>query len=100
MAHDVLDHHHRAIHHHAEIQRAQRQQIGRNLPEIEADRSEQQRKRNGQRHDQGAAHVAQEQEQDDGHKDDALGQVVQHRMRRVMDQVAAIQERNNLHAPG
>ena len=59
---------------------------------------EQQRKRNGQRHDQRAAHVAQEQEQNDRHQDDAFGQVVQHRVGGEVHQVAAVQERHDLHA--
>ena len=65
MAHDVLHHHHRAIHDHAEIERAERQQVRRNMSQVETDRGEQQRKRNGQSDDQRAADIAQKQEQDD-----------------------------------
>ena len=96
--HDVLDHHHRAIHHHAEIQRAQGQKIGWNMPQAEADGRKQQRKRNGYRHDQRRARVAEKQKQNDDHQDDALGQIVQHGVRGELHQFAAIDERNNLHA--
>ncbi len=98
MAHDVFDHDHRAIDHHAEIERAQRQQVGRNMVQVEADRGEQQRERNGERHDERAAKVAEEQKQNHGNQNDALGQVVQHGVRGVMHQVAAVEERNDLHA--
>ena len=98
MADDVLHHHHRAFHHHAEIERAQREQVGGNVVQVQADRGEQQRERNGQRHDQRAAGVAQEQEQDQRHQHDAFGQVVQHRVGGEVHQVAAVEERNDLHA--
>ena len=49
VAHDVLDHHDRAFHDHAEIERAQRKQVGGNVSQIQADGCEQQRERNRQR---------------------------------------------------
>ena len=96
--HDVLDHHHGAFHDHAEVERAQRQQIRRNVPQVEADGGEQQRERNGQRDDQRAADIAQEDEQDHRNQDDAFGQVVHHRAGGQMQEVAAVEERNDLHA--
>ncbi len=51
VADNVLDHNHRAVHYHSEVERAQRQQVGRNLSEVETNGCEQQRKRNGQSHD-------------------------------------------------
>ena len=45
VAQDVLNHHHRAIHHHAEIERAQREQVCGNMAQIEQDRGEQQSER-------------------------------------------------------
>ena len=59
---------------------------------------EQQRERNGCGHDQGAAHVPQEQEQHDHHQDQAFGQVVQDRVGGVVDQVPAVQVRHDLYA--
>ena len=44
--------------------------------------------------------IAQEQEQNDDDQDDAFGQVVQHGVGGEMHQVAAIEERNDLHAGG
>ena len=68
------------------------------LSQVQTDGREQQRERNGQRHDERAADIAEEQEQDDRHQDDAFGQVVQHGVGGVVDQIAAIEERNDLHA--
>ena len=65
MADDVLHHHHRAIHDHAEIERAQREQIGGDVTQVEADGGEQQRKRNGERDDERAAHIAEKEKQND-----------------------------------
>ncbi len=48
MANDVLHHHDCAIHDHPEIQGAQREQIRWNFSQVQANRGEQQRKRNGQ----------------------------------------------------
>jgi hypothetical protein len=95
---DVLHHHDGPVDHHAKVERTKRQQVGRDLPQVQADGREQERKRNGQGDDQRAARVAQEDEQDDHHQHDAFGQVLQHRVRRVMHEVAAIEERHNLDA--
>ena len=57
-----------------------------------------QRERNRQGDDDRPAHIPEKQKQDDDDQDDALGQVVQHRVRRVVQQIAAIEERNDLHA--
>ena len=46
---------------------------------------------NGRGYDQRAAHVAQKEEQDDDHQNQPFGQIVQHGMGRVVDQVAAVQ---------
>src|ERR1039457_1832078 len=69
------------------------------MPQVETDGCEQQRERNGKCDDQGSAHVAEEQEQNDHHQDDALGQVVQDGVSGVVDQVATVEERNDLHSP-
>ena len=92
---DVFHHHHRAVDDHAEVQRAEGEQVGRDIAQVQADRGKQQRERDGQRHDQRAAQIAQENEQDNNDQDDAFGQVVQHRMGRERKQVATIEERHN-----
>ncbi len=96
--HDVFHHHHRAFHHHAEIERAEREQVGGNVVQVEADRGEEQGKRDGERDDQSAAGVAQKQEQDQRHQHDAFGQVVQHGVGGEVHQAAAVEERNHLDA--
>ena len=100
MADDVLDHHDRAVHHHAEVQRTERKQICRSVAQIQADGGEQQRKRHGEGDDECAAHVAEEEEEDDDDEDDAFGEVMEHRMGGVVQQVAAIEEGNDLNAGG
>ena len=98
MAHDIFDHDHRAIDHHAEIERAQRQQIGRNIFQAQADRSEEQREGNGQGDDERAAQIAEEQKQNHGNENYSFGEVVQHGVSGEAHQIAAIQERNYFYA--
>ncbi len=95
VAQDVFDHHHAAIHHHAEIERAQRKQVGGDMAQVEQDGGEEQRKRNGQGDNKRAANVAQEQKQNDDHQNDAFGQVVQHGVGGVAEQIAAVEVRND-----
>ena len=59
-----------------------------------------QRKRDGQSDDDGAANIPEKQKEDDHHQNDAFGEVVQHGVGRVVHQIAAIDERNHLHARG
>ena len=100
VADDVLHHHHGAVHDHAEVQRAEREQVCGNIAQIQADCGEEQRKRNGEGDDDRAAHIAEKEEQDDDDEDDAFGEVVQHRVGRVVEQLAAIEERDDLDAGG
>ena len=95
---DVLDHHDRAIHHHAEIERAQGKKIGRNVAQVEPDGGKEQRKWNRERDDERGAHIQQKQEQNDADQNHALGQVVHHRVQSEMQQVAAIEHGNDFHA--
>src|SRR5579863_686934 len=95
---DVFHHHHRAFHYHSEVQRAERKQIGRNIVQLQADGREQQRERDGQRNDERAAHVAEKNEQDERYKKDAFGQVMKNSVSGVLDQFAAVEERNDFHA--
>ena len=91
-AHDVLDHHHRAFHDHAEIERAERQQIRRNSADLQANGGEQECERNGQRDDERAADVAEEDQQNHRYQNDSLGQIVQHRVGGEVHQIAAVEE--------
>ncbi len=54
MANDVLNHDHGAVHHHAKIKGTERQQIGRDMPQIETNGSKQQGERDGERDNQTA----------------------------------------------
>ena len=100
MAHHILDHHDRAIDDHAEVQRAQGKQIGRNVAEVETDCGKQKRKGNGERDDDRAAHIPQEQKENDGNKDDSRGQIVLDSFHCEGDQIGTIEERNNLDSLG
>ena len=68
------------------------------MAQIETDGREEQRERNRQDHDERRAHIPEEKKQDDGDQQDALGQVVHHRVRREVHQIAAIEKGNDLHA--
>ena len=100
MANDVFDHDHRAIDDHAEVERAEREQVGGDVAQVEADGGEQQREGNGERDDDGAAHIAEEEKEDDDDEDHALGEVVFDGVDGVVDQVGAIEEGNDLDALG
>ncbi len=97
-ADDVLDHDHGAIDHHSEVERAEREQVGRDLGQVQEDGGDQQRERNRERHRERGAHVAEEEQQQDGHQDHPLGQVVQNRVRRVAQQVRPVEHVDDLHA--
>ena len=84
----------RAVDDHAEVQCTERKQIGRNMAQVKADGGEKQRKGDGERDDDGAAHVAQEQKQNDRDEDHAFGQVVFHGFDREIHQLGAIEEGN------
>ncbi len=88
-----------AIDHHAEIERAKRKQVGGNVAQVEADGREQQREWNGERNDDCAAHIAEEEEENDGDKDHARGEIVLHGLDGVLDQIGAIEEGNDLSRP-
>src|ERR1700736_2609174 len=66
------------------------------MAEIQTNRGEQQRKRYRQRDDQRTTHIAEKQEEDEDDKNDAFGQVTEDSVRGVVNQVTAIEKRNNL----
>ena len=67
------------------------------MPQVEADGREEQRERNRESDNQRAANVAEEEKEDDHHQDDSLGQVMQHGVRREVDEIVTIEERHDLH---
>ena len=98
MAQDVFDHYHRSVDDHAEVERAQRKQIGGNVTQVEQNRGEQKGEGNGDGDDQRAAYVAEKQKQNQRHQQHAVGQIAQDRVSGVVHQFAAVEVRNKLHA--
>ena len=97
MPNDVLDHDHRAIHDHSEIQRAQGEKVCGNLCQIQPNGGEQQSKRNREGDDECGANVAKKKQKDDRYQNHPFAQVVQHGMSGVTKKIAAIQHGNDLH---
>ena len=100
LAEDVLHHEHRAIHQDAEIDRADGEQVGRGVLQVETDEGEQQRQRNGDGDDQPGAKVVEEEDQDDDDQQHAAQQVALDHLRRQRDQVAAVVEGNDFDVLG
>ncbi len=98
VADDVFDHDDRAVDDHAEVECAEREQVGGDVRLVEADGGEDQRERNGEGDDDGAAGIAEEQEQDDDDEDDAFGEVVQDGVGGVVQQLGAVEEGDDLYA--
>ncbi len=98
MAEDVLHHDDGGIDDDAEIDGADRQQIGGFPAQHRDDDGEEQRHRNGRRDDQRAAQIAQEHPLDQEDQRDAEQHVVQHGVDRDGDEIAAVVERLDLHA--
>ena len=97
LAEDVLDHHHGAVHQDAEVDRADRQQVGGNVLQVQADEGEEQRQRNRHGHDQPGAQVVEEEDQDHDDQQHAAQQVVLDGAGGERHEVAAIVERVDLH---
>ena len=100
VADDVLDHHHGTVHDHPEIERAQREQVGGDLAEVQTNGGEHQGERDRDGDDQSPADIAQEQKQNHRHEQHALGEILLYCARREVHQIAAIEEWNDLHARG
>ena len=72
--------------------------FGGNVTEIEQDRGKEQREGNGDGDDQRAAHVAQEEKENQRDQQHAVGQIAQDGVRGVVHQVAAVEVGNEFHA--
>ena len=92
MAEDVFHHDDGAVDDNAEIDGADRQQIGGIAAQHRDDDRKEQRDRNGGRHDQRAAQVAEENPLDQEDQRDAEQHVVHHGAHRDRDQIAAVVE--------
>ena len=100
LAVDVLDHDDGAVDQDAEIDRADREQVGRDVLQVEADEREEQRERDRHGDDESRADVVEEEDQDDDDEHDPAQQVVLDGAGRQRDQVAAVVERADLHVFG
>src|ERR1017187_7087403 len=70
------------------------------MAQVEKYGCEKQGKRNGERNDEGSANITEKQKEDDRYQDHSLSEVVQHRVQRKMQQIAAVQHRNDFHTLG
>src|ERR1017187_8702544 len=70
------------------------------MAQVEKYRREKQRKRNGECNNEGSANITEKQKEDDRYQDHSLAEVVQHRVQRVMKQIAAVEHGDDLHTLG
>ena len=97
---DRLDDDDRAIDDDPEIDRPDREQVRRLALHVQDGDRVEKRERDDQGDDAGARQVAEEDEEDGDHQADADKQVVQHVMRRDVDEVRPLIEDPDPHAPG
>src|SRR5258707_12591147 len=96
LAEDIFHHDHGPVDDNAEIDGADRQQVGGLPPHYRDHHSQEQRHRYSRRDDQRAAQIAEKHPLDQEDQGDAEQQIVQHRLHRDRDEVAAIIERHDL----
>ncbi len=96
----VLDHDHPAIHDQAEVNRAERKQVGGDAEVLHPDHGEQHGERNGAGDDQRAAHVAEQQEQHGDDQDAAFQQVALNRTDGLFNQFGAVIDGRESHVGG
>src|SRR5580698_6734177 len=70
------------------------------MAQVEKDGSEEQRKRNGERNNESSADTTEKQKENDRYENHPLAEVMQHRVQRVMKQIAAVEHGNDLHTFG
>ncbi len=97
---DVLDDDHRTVDDDPEVDRADREQVGRLTLQIEHCHREQERQRDHDRNDARARQVAEEHEQDEDHQRHADDEVVDHIVGRDVHQVGPLVEDAERHALG
>ena len=71
-----------------------------NVLQVQQNRGEQEREGNGDGDDERAAHIAQEQKENQRDQQHSVGQISQHGVRGVVHQIAAVEMRNELHCRG
>src|SRR5579863_2149091 len=70
------------------------------MAQVEKNGCEEQGKRNGECNNEGSSNVTEKQKEDDRYQDHSLAEVVQHRVQRVMKQIAAVEHGDDLHTLG
>ncbi len=95
-AKDVLDHHHGAVDDDAEVDRADRQQIRRNVSPVETDEREEQGEGNRDGDDQRRADAEQKDAEDHQHEQHAAKQVALDGLGRLSNQLRAVVVRHDL----
>ena len=98
MADDVFDDDDGAVNDHAEVECAEREEIGGNFVQVEADGGEEKRERDGERDDERAAGISQEEEKDYGDEQDAFGEIFEDGVRGEVHEIAAVEERDDFYA--
>src|SRR5215469_7813504 len=68
------------------------------MPQIQANGSKEQSKRNGECNNERPAHIAQKDKQDNDNQDHALTEIMENGVGGVVHQIVAVQVRNNLYA--
>ena len=97
---DILDQHHSAVDQDPEVDRAHRDQVGRQTKGIEAEKGHQQRQRYDHGHHHRAHDAAQKQPDHSDHKNESGQEVFMHRRERQPDEVGAVVDIHHAHALG
>lgn len=98
--HHVLNHHHRPVDHHSEVDRPEAHQVGRQSELLHADEGEEHGQGDYAANDQGAPNLAEEQKQHGDHQESALQKVLGHGIRGPFDEVGLIVELDDPDALG
>src|SRR5580700_10545219 len=99
LAKHVFHHHYRAVHEDAEIDRSYGEQVGWDMPPIQADEREHQRKWNREGDDQRSAGAQQKDPQDDQYQHHTADQIPLHSSRGFFNQLAPVVIGQDLHIP-
>ncbi len=100
MANDVFHHDDGPVDDHAEIERAEREEIRGDAFQAEAGGGEQEREGNGEGDDDRAARVAEKEEENDDDEDDAVAEIVENGVGGEFEEVAAVDEGDDFDAGG
>ena len=97
---DVLDHDHRTIDQDAEVDRADRKQVGGALCRSRQVNANSKDKRNCDRHDQPGAHIVKEEDQDHDDQQHAAQEITLDDVAVIVDEIGAVIEGHDLDVLG